>query len=91
MNVQTQVRLGPTINARTLPASEATLTLFITYLATGNISYKTIEVYLSEVRHMHVSAGMFSEFGQHLTPHLQPALKGIQHSQAPSHPLDSAC
>ena len=79
------------INARTLPASEATLTLFITYLATENISYKTIKVYLSAVRHMHVSAGMFSEFALHLTPRLQLTLKGIQRSQALSHPLDSAC
>ena len=74
------------INARTLPASEATVTLFITYLATENISYKTIKVYLSVVRHMHISAGMFSEFGQHFTPCLQLTLKGIQCSQALSHP-----
>ena len=37
------------INASTLPTYEATLTLFITHLATENISYKTIKVYLSAV------------------------------------------
>ena len=73
------------INASILPTSEATLTLFITHLATENISYKTIKVYLSAVRHMHVSAGMFSEFCQQLTPCLQLTLKGIQRSQAVSH------
>ena len=35
---------------------------------------------------MHVSAGMFSEFALHLTPRLQLTLKGIQCSQALSHP-----
>ena len=34
---------------------------------------------------MHVSAGMFSEFCQQLTPHLQITLKGIQHRQEVSH------
>ena len=34
---------------------------------------------------MHVSAGMFSEFCQQLTPRLQLTLKGIQRSQAVSH------
>ena len=73
------------INASTLPTSEATLTIFITHLATKNISYKTITVYLSAVPHMHVSAGMFSEFCQQLTPRLQLTLKGIQCSQTLSH------
>lgn len=70
------------IKANPLPASEATLTLFITHLATEKISYKTIKVYLSAVRHLHVSAGMFSQFSQQLTPRLQLTLKGIQRSQA---------
>ena len=74
------------IQANTLPASEATLSLFITHLATEHISYKTIKVYLSAVRHMHVAAGMFPQFSQQLTPRLQLTLKGIQRSQATSHP-----
>ena len=97
------------INASTLPASPATLTLFITHLATKNIFYKTIKVlslsstlhaylskhikvYLSAVHHMHISASMFSDFSQQLTPRLQLTRKGIQQSQALSHPspLESA-
>ena len=75
------------INASTLPASEATLlTLFITHLATENISYKTIKVCLSAVHHMHISASMFSDFSQQLIPRLQLTRKGIQQSQALSHP-----
>ena len=70
------------IKANTLPVTEATLSLFITQLATEHISYKTIKVYLSAVRHMHVAAGMYSQFSQQLTPHLQLTLKGIQRSQA---------
>ena len=70
------------INRSTLPTSETTLTLFITHLTTENISYKAIKVYLSAVRHKHVSAGMFSKFCQQLTPCLQLTLKGIQRSQA---------
>ena len=74
------------INTSTLPASAATLTLFITHLATKNIFYKTIKVYLSPVHHMHISASMFSDFSQQLIPWLQLTRKGIQQSQALSHP-----
>lgn len=69
-----------------VPASEATLILFATYLATINISHTTIKVYLAAVRHMHVSAGMFSFFDKQLTPRLQLTLKGIQKSQAITQP-----
>ena len=69
-----------------LPASEATLMLFITYLATEKIFHKTIiKVYLSAVRHRHITVGMCAQFSQQLTPRLQLTLKGIQHSQAASH------
>ena len=53
-----------------------------TYLATINISHTTIKVYLAGVRHMHVSAGLFSFFDKQLTPRLQLTLKGIQKNQA---------
>ena len=46
---------------------------------------QTIKVYLSAIRHMHVTAGMCSQFSQQLTPRLQLTLKGIQRSQATSH------
>ena len=73
------------IKACILPASETTLSLFITYLATEKISHKTIKVNLSAIRHMHVAAGMCSQFSRQLTPRLQLTLKGIQRSQAISH------
>ena len=69
-----------------LPATEATLILFATYLATINISHTTIKVYLAGVRHMHVSAGLFSFFDKQLTPRLQLTLKGIQKNQAVTQP-----
>ena len=74
------------MNTSTLPASTATLTLFITHLATKNIFYKTFKVYLSPLHHKHISASMFSDFSQQLTPRLQLTRKGIQQSQALSHP-----
>ena len=69
-----------------LPATEATLILFATYLATINISHATIKVHLAGVRHMHVSAGLFSFFDKQLTPRLQLTLKGIQKNQAITQP-----
>ena len=69
-----------------IPASEATLILFASYLATQNISYTTIKVYLSAVRHMHVSMGLHNFFNAQLTPRLQLTLKGIQKSQTSTHP-----
>ena len=71
---------------RTLPASESTLILFVTHLATSNISQATIKVYLSAVRHVHVLRGLHNSFSQQLTPRLQIILKGIKKHQAISHP-----
>ena len=72
-----------------VPLTEDTLILFATYLATINISRTTIKVYLAAVRHMHVSAGLFSFFGKQLTPRLQVTLKGIQKKQAITQPPQS--
>ena len=69
-----------------VPASESTLLLFAAYLANMNISYATIKIYLSAIRHMHVTAGMHSFFNLQLTPRLQLILKGIQKSQSVTHP-----
>ena len=69
-----------------LPATEATLILFATYLATINISHTTIKVYLAGVRHMHGSVGLFSFFDKQLTPRLQLTLKGIQKNQTGTQP-----
>ena len=69
-----------------LPASEATLILFATHLATQNISHSTIKVYLLAVRHMHISVGLHNFFNTQLTPRLQLTIKGIQKSQASAQP-----
>ena len=71
---------------QSMPASESTLLLFATHLGTSNISYTTIKIYLSAIRHMHVTAGVHSYFSQQLTPRLQQVLKGIQKSQTLTHP-----
>lgn len=65
-----------------IPTSECTLTLFITYLATHNISLATIKVYLSAVRHIHLCRGLHNHFNQQLTPRLQLILRGIRRRQA---------
>ena len=69
-----------------VPATEATLVLFATHLATRNISHSTIKVYLSAVRHLHVSAGLHDHFSLQLTPRLQQVLRGIKKRQALTHP-----
>ena len=67
---------------RVLPATEAALLLFISHLASKNISHATIKVYLAAIRHMHVIAGFHSSFERQLTPRLQLTLRGIKRTQA---------
>ena len=74
------------INTQPMPTTERVLSLFVTYLATCNISHTTIKVYLSAIRHMHVTSGKLQHFNQQLTPRLQQILKGIRKEQAATHP-----
>jgi len=69
-----------------IPATETTLVLFVSYLATINISHYSIKVYLSAVRHMHITRGLHNEFNQLLTPRLHLTLRGIKRKQASTHP-----
>jgi len=69
-----------------LPATESALLLFVSYLASRNISHTTIKVYLAAVRHMHVIAGMHRSFEEQLTPRLHLVLRGIKRTQAISNP-----
>ena len=69
-----------------MPALEATLILFVSYLATQSIYHTTIKVYYSAVQHMNVSAGLHNFFNTQLTPRLQLTLKGTQKSQASAQP-----
>ena len=61
-----------------IPASEHTLLLFVTHLATQNLSYSTIKVYMSAVRSAHVTTGNHTDFDSQLTPRLDRLLKGIR-------------
>ena len=45
-----------------MPASESTLLLFAIYLANTNILYATIKIYISAIRHSHITTGMHSYF-----------------------------
>jgi len=45
------------INLQSLPVCEDTLLFSATHLAQQNLSYATIQVYLSAVRHNHIKVG----------------------------------
>jgi len=70
------------VKLRPIPASERALTLFSTHLAMSNVSYGTIKVYLSAIRHMHICKGLHANFRQQLTPRLHLILRGIKKRQA---------
>ena len=69
-------------NQLALPTTKSTLLLFVTYLASLNLSHPTIKVYLAGVRSLHVAHSHHFTFNQQLTPQLQQVLKGIQKQQA---------
>ena len=61
------------------PVSEDTLLLFATYLAQQHLSYATILVYMSAVKHSHITMGKSLPT---VTPRLNYVLKGIRRSSA---------
>ena len=69
-------------NRQKIPTSEATLLLFVTYLADQNCSSSTIKVYLAAIRNAHVAQGEHERFIEASTPRLQQVMKGIQREQA---------
>jgi len=70
---------------RPIPALECALRLFTTHLAMSDISYGTIKVYLSAIRHMHICKGMHAHFRQQMTPCLHLILRGSKKHQAGIH------
>ena len=74
------------IHSPPLPASEQTLLLYITHLGQLNLAHKTIKVYLSAVRNLHITSGDFKAFESQLSPRLERVLKGIKSSQAKTNP-----
>jgi len=75
--------------SRVLPATKSALLLFISHLASKNISHAIIKVYLAAIRHLHVIASMHKSFEEQLTPWLQLALRGIKRTQAIAIPCRS--
>ena len=69
------------IHRHPLPTLESTLLLFVSHLAKCSLSYSTIKVYLSAVRHLHVTYGKHKEFSDQLTPRLHQVMKGIKKAQ----------
>ena len=60
--------------------------LFVTSLASQNLSHTTIKVYLSAIRQMHIAIAEHIHFTSALTPRFQQVIKGIQKCQAVSQP-----
>ena len=73
-------------SVRSIPTSKMTLLLFSTHLATHGLSYATIKVYLSAVRHVHVTEGYYNIFDSQFTPRVQQLLKGIHKDSAITKP-----
>ena len=51
-----------------VPTSESTLMLFVSHLANLGLTHSAIKVYLSSIRHLHVTQGKHSQFSTELTP-----------------------
>ena len=69
-----------------MPTSESTLLLFVSYLASYNLSYPTIKVYLAGICSLHVVSGHDVTFHNQLTPRLHQVLKGIRKEKASTLP-----
>ena len=69
-----------------MPTTEATLLLFVTHLASQNLAYTTIKVYLAAIQSAHVAAGKHKIFEEQLTPRLLQGMKGIHKQTAISNP-----
>ena len=74
-----------------MPTSESTLLLFISYLASRDLSYPTIKVYLAGIRSLHVVSGYDVTFHSHLTPRLHQVFKGIRKEKASTLPSRLHC
>ena len=69
-----------------MPTTETTLLPFVTHLASQNLAYTTIKVYLAAIRSAHEAAGKHKIFEQQLTPRLLQVMKGIHKQTAISNP-----
>ena len=71
------------MNRPPMPVCEDTLVLFVTYLAQQNLSYATIQVYLSAVRYSWITT---TKSATEQTPRLNYVLKGIRKECTVNHP-----
>ena len=83
LNVNVSLSLRPMPSA----ATEATMILFTSYLATLNILYTTTyhSLFISCTEH-DVCVGLYSTFNDQLTLHVQQTLKNIQKSKGSTYP-----
>ena len=78
------------IQRSTIPTSESTKLLFVTYLAREGLSYTTIKVYQAAICNLHTIARMHNMYQAQLTPYLEQVLQGIKKHQLPTrhrHPI----
>ena len=67
--------------------SESTLLLFSAHLAKQSLVHTTIKVYLSAIRHLHITHGLHNTYAEQLTACVQLVLKGIKKMQLHNKPL----
>ena len=78
---QSYLKFCSAIQCSPTSAHESTPLFFVTHLATSGLSHTSINVYLSDIRSMHVAIGQHIIFNQQLIPRQQQFLKGIQWTQ----------
>ena len=67
-----------------MPVSELVLCQFVTYLAREKLKHRTIKVYLSAIRFLHIEGGMDDPFKPPLL-RLEYVMKGIKRCEAQQH------
>ena len=75
------IKFSQQLHILPLPTSESTLLLFSAYLAKQSLVHTTIKVYLSAIRHLHITHGLHNAYAEQLTPRVQLILKGIKKMQ----------
>ena len=76
------------VNSAPVPTTEATLLLFLAFLAKDGLAYTTIKVYLAAISNLHsdTTAGLHNIYSQQLTPYLEQVVQGIKKEQLRSRP-----
>ena len=87
VGVNRYLALCDQLNTQPLPTSEQLLCKFAAHLATLNIAYSSIKVYLAAVRQLHVRSGLPPPRSDDMAK-LQQVLRGIK-SIMPTHGIPS--